>query len=154
MAQNIQCAMSGRNCREPIARLRNAGARGHSVAYLFRGLDDPLWLWPQHDVLARIISKCRCAKCQCQHGTCASDRPAAAATESCFHCSVDSGLAPNFCKLIRLSSGTEIRHCGPAALKCCANQVQSVQRKCSRRRLFRRAFASSLRLPPLATSLS
>ena len=32
--------------------------------------------------------------------------------------------------------------------------LQSVQRKCSRRMLFRRAFASSLRLPPAATSLS
>lgn len=31
---------------------------------------------------------------------------------------------------------------------------QSVHRKCSRRMLFRRAFASSLRLPPVATSLS
>ena len=32
--------------------------------------------------------------------------------------------------------------------------LQSVHRKCSRRMLFRRAFASSLRLPPAATSLS
>jgi hypothetical protein len=32
--------------------------------------------------------------------------------------------------------------------------LQSVQRKCSRRMLFNRAFASSLRLPPAATSLS
>jgi hypothetical protein len=32
--------------------------------------------------------------------------------------------------------------------------LQSVQRKCSSRILFRRAFASSLRLPPAATSLS
>ena len=32
--------------------------------------------------------------------------------------------------------------------------LQSVQRKCSRRMLFKRAFASSLRLPPAATSLS
>jgi len=32
--------------------------------------------------------------------------------------------------------------------------LQSVQRKCSRRMLFRRAFASSLRPPPAATSLS
>ena len=87
VAQNIQRAMSGRNCREPVARLRNAGACGHSVAYLFRGLDDPLWLWPEHDILARIISKCRCAKRERKHDARTSDRPAAPATWSayCFH---------------------------------------------------------------------
>ena len=79
--------MSGRNCGEPIARLRNAGARSHSVAHLLRGLDDLLWLWPEHDVLARIIGKCRCAKRERKHDARASDRPAAQATWSayCFH---------------------------------------------------------------------
>ena len=79
--------MSGRNCSEPVARLRNAGACGHSVTYLLRGLDDPLWLWPEHDILARIISKCRCAKRERKHDARTSDRPAAPATWSayCFH---------------------------------------------------------------------
>jgi hypothetical protein len=78
--------MSGRNCSEPIARLRNAGACGHSVAHLLCGLSYLLWLRPEHDVLARI-SKCRCAKRECKHDACASDRPAAQATWSayCFH---------------------------------------------------------------------
>src|SRR4029077_4651300 len=78
--------MSGRNCSEPIARLRNAGACGHSVAHLLCGLSYLLWLWPEHDVLARI-SKCRCAKRERKHDACTSDRPAAQATWSvyCFH---------------------------------------------------------------------
>ncbi len=79
--------MSGRNCSHPIARLRNAGASGHSVAYLLCGLDDMLWLWLEHDVLARISSKSRCAKREREQDACASDRPAAQATWSayCFH---------------------------------------------------------------------
>ena len=54
--------MSGRNCSEPFARLRDAGASGHSVAHLLGGLGDRLCLWPEHGVLARISSKSRCAK--------------------------------------------------------------------------------------------
>jgi hypothetical protein len=78
--------MSGRNCSDPVARLRDAGATAHSVAYLLCGLDDLLWLWPKHDVLAWISSS-RCAKRERKHDGCASDRPAAQATWSayCFH---------------------------------------------------------------------
>ena len=78
--------MSGRNCSEPIARLRNAGACGHSVAHLLCGLSYLLWLRPEHDVLARISSS-RCAKRERKRDACTSDRPAAQATWSayCFH---------------------------------------------------------------------
>src|SRR5215469_14270646 len=76
-----------RNRGEPIARLWDPGGSGHSVAYLLCGLGDRLWLCPEHDVLARISSKCRCAKRERKHDACASDRPAAQATWSayCFH---------------------------------------------------------------------
>jgi hypothetical protein len=48
-----------------------------------------------------------------------------------------------------------LRIFGPAHLfQLPRGMLQSVQRKCSRRILFRRAFASSLRPPPAATSLS
>src|ERR671930_653811 len=75
-----------RNCSEPIARLRDLGGSGHSVAHLLCGPGDRLWLCPEHDVLARI-SKCRCAKRERKHDARASDRPAAQATWSayCFH---------------------------------------------------------------------
>src|SRR5207302_922866 len=69
--------------KHPIEKV---GACGHSVAHLLRGLGDLLWLWPEHDVLARISSS-RCAKRERKHDARASDRPAAQATWSvyCFH---------------------------------------------------------------------
>jgi len=78
--------VSGRNCSDPVARLRNAGVSGHRVAHLLGGLDDLLCLWPEHDVLARISSN-RCAKRERKQDACASDRPTAQATWSayCFH---------------------------------------------------------------------
>ena len=81
--------MSGRNCSEPFARLRNAGVSGHNVTHLLCGLDDPLWLWAEHDLLARI-SKSRCAKRKRKRDAYASDRPGAQATWSgyCFHGSI------------------------------------------------------------------
>jgi hypothetical protein len=86
VAYNIHCAVSGRNCSDPVARLRNAGVSGHGVAQLLVGLDDLLRLWPEHDVLARISSN-RCAKRERKRDACTSDRPAAQATWSayCFH---------------------------------------------------------------------
>ncbi len=87
MSKDSHRVGSGRNCGEPFARLRNSGASGHNQAHFFCGLDDPLWLCRERYVLVRISSKCRCAKCEREHGTCTSDRPAAHATEfaSCFH---------------------------------------------------------------------
>ena len=140
--------MSGRNCSYPFARLRNAGASAHSVAYSLCGLSDLLWLWPEHDVLARI-SKCRCAKRERKHDACASDRPTAQAAWSayCFHALIVMPLRISR-KLINSRFKTKIRDFGAVL------ESQSVQRKCSRRRLVRRAFASSLRLPPAAASFS
>jgi hypothetical protein len=98
--------MSGRNCGEPIARLRNAGASGHSVAYLLCGLSYLLWLRPEHDILARISSKSRCAKRKRKHDASASDRPAAQATWSayCFHALIVMQLRISR-KLIRTVTG-------------------------------------------------
>jgi hypothetical protein len=91
-----------RNCSEPIARLRNSGGSGHSVAHLLCGLGDRLWLCPEHDVLARISSKCRCAKRERKQDAYTSDRPAAQATWSayCFHALIVMHL-PISRKLIR-----------------------------------------------------
>jgi hypothetical protein len=113
MAYNIHCAMSGRNCSQPIARLRNARVSGHSVAHLPCGLGDLLCLWPEHDVLARI-SKCRCAKRECKHDACASDRPAAQATWSayCFHGLIVMRLWIS-CKLIYRRFRTKSRYFRP-----------------------------------------
>jgi hypothetical protein len=76
-----------RNCSEPCARLRDPGGSGHSVAQLLCGLDDRLSLCRESYVLARISSKCRCAKRERERDACAPDRPAAQATWSayCFH---------------------------------------------------------------------
>jgi hypothetical protein len=76
-----------RNCSEPFARLRDPGGSSHSVAQLLCGLDDRLSLCRESYVLARISSKCRCAKRECEDDAYVSDRPAAQATWSsyCFH---------------------------------------------------------------------
>jgi hypothetical protein len=151
MAQNSHMVGSGRNCSESFARLRNSGGSSHNVAYLLYGLGDPLWLCREYDALARISSKCRCAKRERKHGACASDRPAAHATwsASCFHALIVMPLRIS-CKLIYRRFKTKIRRFEPSR----GLWNQSVQRKCSRRRLVRRAFASSLRLPPAAASFS
>jgi hypothetical protein len=59
--------------------------------------------------------------------------------------------AANLSKLIRQSTSY---FSGSPLLPPARGVLQSVQRKCSRQMLFRRAFASSLRPPPAATSLS
>jgi hypothetical protein len=142
-----------RNCSEPIARLRDPGGSGHSVAHFLSGLGDVLWLCRERNVLARISSKCRCAKRERKHDARASDRPAAHATWSayCFHMLIVMQLRIS-CKFICRRFKTNIRHFGTPPVRRVWSQ--SVQRKCCRRRLVRRAFASPLRLPPAAASFS
>ena len=86
MPENYHRVGSGRNRTEPIARLGNCGACGHYVAYLLHGPLGRLLCCRLDHVVARI-SKCRRAKCEREHRTCTSNRPAAQATEpaSCFH---------------------------------------------------------------------
>src|SRR5947208_2141337 len=62
MPVNSHVVGRSRNCTEPIARLRDPGGSGHSVAQLLCGLDDRLSLCRESYVLARISSKWRCAK--------------------------------------------------------------------------------------------
>jgi hypothetical protein len=143
-----------RNRTEPIARLRDFGCSSHSVAQLLCGLD-LLWLCPEHRVLARISSECRCAKCEREGDACESDRPAAHATwsASCFHVLIV--VRPRFfASYLPAALGQKNDNSGPLYCGFPPNLLQSVQRKCSRRRLLRRAFASSLRLPPAAASFS
>jgi hypothetical protein len=87
MPVNTHVVGRSRNCTEPFARLRDPGGSGHSVAQLLCGLDDRLSLCREIYVLARISSKCRCAKRERERDACAPDRPAAQATWSayCFH---------------------------------------------------------------------
>ena len=84
--ENYHRGGGGRNCGEPCARLRDGGASFHNVAHLPRGLRGRLLCYGQDHVFARIRI-CRCAKCEHEHDTCTSNRPAACATEpaSCFH---------------------------------------------------------------------
>jgi len=100
MAQNSHRVSSGRNCGEPFARLRNSGASGHDVAHFLCGFRD--WLCWAYYALARVSSKCRCAKRECEDDAYVSDRPAAQATWSayCFHALIVMRLR-NSRKLIR-----------------------------------------------------
>jgi hypothetical protein len=86
--------------------LRDPGGSGHSVAQLLCGLDDRLSLCRESYVLARISSKCRCAKRECEDDAYVSDRPAAQATWSayCFHALIVMRLRIS-CKLIRTVTG-------------------------------------------------
>jgi hypothetical protein len=80
-------AGGGRNWADPITRHRNAGCCSERVAHFLRGLHHTLWLchtpWlcREHYVFARISSKCRYAKCEREHDTCASNRRTAQATK-------------------------------------------------------------------------
>jgi hypothetical protein len=78
-------AGGGRNWADPITRHRNAGCCSERVAHFLRGLHDALWLCREHYVFARISSKCRCAKCERQHDTRASNRRTAQATKPVFY---------------------------------------------------------------------
>ena len=74
-------AGGGRNRPHPVTRHRNTGGCSERVAHFFCGLHDPLWLCRAHDVLARISRKCRCAECEREHDTSASNRRTAQATK-------------------------------------------------------------------------
>jgi len=78
-------AGGGRNWADPVTRHRNAGCRSERVAHFLRGLHDPLWLCREHYVFARISGKCRCAKCEREHDTRASNRRTAQATKPVFY---------------------------------------------------------------------
>jgi hypothetical protein len=77
-------AGGGRNRVDPVTRHRNAGCCSERVAHFLRGLHDPLWMCRQYYVLARISSKCRCAKCEREHDTRPSNRRTTLATEPVF----------------------------------------------------------------------
>ena len=80
-------AGGGRNRPHPVTGHRNAGCCSERVAHFLCDLHGPLWLCRAHYVLARIGSKCRCAECEREHDTCASNRRTAQATKpvSYFH---------------------------------------------------------------------
>jgi hypothetical protein len=84
LTQNRHVVGRSRNCSEPIARLRDPGGSGHSVAQLLCGLGDRLSLCRESYVLARISSS-RCAKRERKRDACAPDRPAAQATWSAYY---------------------------------------------------------------------
>src|SRR5438552_14756264 len=78
-------AGSGRNLADPVTRHRNTGCCSERVAHFLRGLHEPLWLCRAHYVFARISGKCRCAKCEYEHDTRASNRRTAQATKPIFY---------------------------------------------------------------------
>jgi hypothetical protein len=83
---NSHRAGGGRNRPYPVTRHRNTGSCSERVAHFLCGLHDPLWLCRAHYVLARISSKCRCAECQREHDTSASNRRTAKATKPVSYC--------------------------------------------------------------------
>jgi hypothetical protein len=70
-----------RNRVDPVTWDRNPGCCSERVAHFLRGLHDPLWRCREHYVFAGISSKCRCAKCEREHDTRASNRRTAQATK-------------------------------------------------------------------------
>jgi hypothetical protein len=74
VAINSHRAGGGRNRSHPVTRHGNTGCCSECVAHFLCGLHDPLWLCRAHDILCRISSKCRCAECQREHDTSASNR--------------------------------------------------------------------------------
>ena len=62
MAVNSHRGSSGRNCSDPFTRLRNTRVAFHHVTHCLCGVDGGLWPRAHDYVLARIRSKCRCAK--------------------------------------------------------------------------------------------
>ena len=81
MYVNSHRAGGGRNRPHPVTRHRNTGGCSERVAHFFCGLHNPLWLCRAHYVLARISRKCRCAECEREHDTCASNRRTEQATK-------------------------------------------------------------------------
>ena len=78
-------AGGGRNWADPVTWHRDTGCCSKHVAHFRRGLHDPLWLCREHYVFVRISSKCRCAKCERENDTRASNRPTAQATKPVFY---------------------------------------------------------------------
>src|SRR5438552_14401833 len=74
-------AGSGHHSACPFTRQRNTGRCSKRVAYFLGGHHNPLWLCRAHYVFARISSKCRCAKCEREHDTRASNRRTPQATK-------------------------------------------------------------------------
>ena len=74
-----------RNSADPLTRHRNTGCCSERVAHFVSGLHDPPGLCRKHYVFAGISSKCRCAKCEREHGTRAPNRRTAQATKPVFH---------------------------------------------------------------------
>ena len=112
--ENYHRVGSGRDRSEPIARLRNSRASGYNKAHFLYGLGSHLLLCWEHYVLARISSKCRCAKRERQHDACTSTRPAEHATgsASCFHAPIVI-LFHIWRKFIRRGFGTKNGHFRP-----------------------------------------
>ena len=78
-------AGGGRNWVDPVTKHGNAGCCSERVAHFLRALHDALWLCREHYVFARISGKCRCAKCEYEHDTRASNRRTAQATKPVFY---------------------------------------------------------------------
>ena len=75
-------AGGGRNWADPVTGHRNTGCCSERVAHFLRGLHDPLWLCRAPYILCRIGSRSRCADCERQYNSCASNRQTAQATKS------------------------------------------------------------------------
>ncbi len=123
--ENYHRVGGGRNRSEPIARLGNCGACGHYVAYLLHGPLGRLMCCRLDHVVARI-SKCRRAKCEREHRTCTSNRPAGQATEpaSCFHALIVIPV-PKSCKFIWSDFRTEKRPLQPSQINPSKENVPS-----------------------------
>jgi hypothetical protein len=78
-------AGGGRNWADPITRHRNSGCSSEGVAHFLCSVHDSLRLCRAHYVFARISTKCRCAKCEREHDTRASNRRTAQATKPVFY---------------------------------------------------------------------
>lgn len=86
-ADHLYRVGGGRKYAEvPIASLWNARRYGLHVADFYHPCVGNLLFWRHNYVFVRIC-KCRCAKCEREHASCTSSRPAAEPTEpaSCFH---------------------------------------------------------------------
>src|SRR5207247_8625738 len=80
-----QCDGGGGKWVDPLTRHRNTGCCSERVAHFLRALHDALWLCREDYVFARISSKRRCAKCEREHDTRASNRRTAQATKPVFN---------------------------------------------------------------------
>src|SRR5207237_10495937 len=111
----------------------------HVAHFLYLLLRRPLLFGRHNDYIVTRISKQRCTKDERERDACAANPPTAPARKPGYSCHAKS---------MRLWPRKTPGKNRPSRVK-----NQSAQRKCSRRRRLRRAFASSLRLPPAAASL-